>query len=125
MAAQELHDMSEMRMLRGENALNNAQLGLASAQDYQEKLATHAEATKSWAECGIEQKLDRLREELIGNRRQRRWEQERLARVDEKLRHFEHHQHGTDGTVMVRTRDLERGYGECSQAISAGFDPLA
>jgi hypothetical protein len=82
------------------------------------------EAPKSWAECSADERVERLREELLGARHQRRWEQERFGRIDEKLRHFEHHQHGTDGTVMVRTRDLERGYGEAGQAIKGGYDPL-
>jgi hypothetical protein len=116
-----LHTLSKMRMLRGENTLSKY-LGLAEGL---QKSEAHAEATKTWAECPIEQKLERLREELMGNRQQRRWEQERFGRVDEKLRHLENHQHGTDGTVMVRTRDLERGYAECGQAISGNFDPLA
>ena len=103
----------------------NAQQGLQSASDYQQKLEAETAAHVPWAKCSAEEKLDRLREELLAARHLRRWEQERFGRIDQKLRHFEFHQHGTDGTVMVRARDMERGYGECAQQIAGGFDPLA
>lgn len=103
-------------------SLQSAQLGLQAAVDFQAKVAAEQ---KPWAEAPIEQKLERLRDELLAARQMRRWEHERFGRIDEKLRHLEFHQHGGDGTVMVRARDLERGYGECGQALSGGFDPLA
>ena len=99
--------------------------GQLSAGEYQEKFEAAQAAHKPWAECTAEQKLDRLRDELMGARHMRRWEQERFGRIDEKLRHFEFHQHGIDGTVMVRARDMERGYGAEAQSIKSAFDPLA
>lgn len=110
--------------------MNNAneQLGQGlqgAANLYPAKAQAAQAAQKPWAEIPIEQKLERLQEELLGARRDRRWQYERFARIDEKLRHLDSHQHGNGGTVMVRARDMQRGYGEAGQAISGGFDPLA
>lgn len=85
----------------------------------------HAEGTKPWAECTAEQKLDRLRNELLQARTQSRWVNERFARIGNKQQLFEYHQHGVDGAVLVRPRDVERGYRVCTESIKGVFDPLA
>jgi hypothetical protein len=101
------------------------QLGIGSIADYAEKVQAAEVAAKPWSECSSDEKLERVRQELLAARQQYRWEQERFGRIDEKLRHFEYHQHGTDGTVMVRARDMERGYGLVGQSLKEVFDPLA
>jgi hypothetical protein len=102
-----------------------AQMGLQTAGAYQQELAAKAAAQKPWAECGIEEKLDRLRNEIMDARRAVRWNNDRHARNEEQLRRLQHHQHGGDGTVVVRIQDLDRNYNECGQPLQGGFDPLA
>lgn len=94
-------------------------------QDYEYGTPEYAERTKPWAECGIEQKLERLRNEIMEARHAVRWNNDRHARNENKLHLLEQHQHGADGAVMVRTRDIERGYGEAVGQIKGSFDPLA
>jgi len=78
-----------------------------------------------WAECCIEEKLERLREEAINARSNARWHAERLNRTDNQVNCLDNHQHGADGTVLIRPRDAERRYVEVGQGIGRGYDPLA
>jgi hypothetical protein len=106
------------------NAINSL-LAATQAGEYQEKLEAERAAQKPWTDCGIEAKLERLRNEILGARHAVRWNNERHARNEEQLRRLQHHQHGGDGTVVIRVQDIERGYGECGQSLTPGFDPLA
>ena len=107
------------------NAQQSAQMGLQSAGPYEQELAAKAAAQKPWTDCGIEEKLERLRNEIVGARHAVRWNNDRHSRNEEQLRRLQHHQHGGDGTVVVRVQDIDRGYGECAQQIAGSFDPLA
>jgi hypothetical protein len=78
-----------------------------------------------WDACSIEQKIERLRVELLNQREQTRWAQKRWSHIENQLRRLDSHQHGLDGTVLIRPRDVDAGYGECWQGITGSYDPLA
>lgn len=84
----------------------------------------HLERTKPWNECTEAQKLDRLRDSVREMRQSFRWVNDRFGRIETMLNRLEYHQHGGDGTVLIRPRDAERGYGVVEAAQQA-FDPLA
>lgn len=78
---------------------------------------------KTWDECTLIEQLQRIRIELQNARHYARQNSSRFSRIESMLDRFEHHQHGTDGAVLIRIRDTERGYGISPQAAS-DFDPL-
>lgn len=77
-----------------------------------------------WADCSIEQKIERLRVEVMNTRQFQKWNRNHFEGIETRLGLFEHHQHGIDGTVLVRPRDVERGYG-VTGAVENIYDPLA
>lgn len=73
---------------------------------------------KNWAELSIEEKLERLREH---QRNVAQAQSRTIARLGERVRELESHQHGAGGEVMVGV-GRRHGYGE---AECSGYDPLA
>jgi hypothetical protein len=88
-------------------------------------LTTAAQEVPLWDKCSIEQKIERLRQEAINARRNQGWQAERINRTDNQVHRLDNHQHGADGTVLIRPRDAERLYAEVGQGIGGGYDPLA
>jgi hypothetical protein len=58
---------------------------------------------KRWDECGIEEKVERLRQELRGFR----WWRDQVER---RTQHFEEHQHDAFGNIVIPLRS-KHGYG--------------
>ena len=68
---------------------------------------TSAHRDKTWDECGIEEKVERLRRELMGWR----WQITDLRRRTET---FENHQHDSRGEIVVPLHSRSHGVGEAS-----------
>ena len=83
--------------------------------------AGHAERPSPWDHCGIEEKLERVRNEL----RQLRYVWPRLSNFDQRLDQLTDHAHDAQGRIMTPLR--HHGYGVMGVAQEAGssFDPLA
>lgn len=112
-------------MLQNQNSVNAGSLLAGAEQKLKE--ADHREyleQTKPWNECTEAQKLDRLRDSVREMRQSFRWVNDRFGRIENMLRRLEHHQHGGDGTVLIRPCDAASGYGVVEDAQQA-FDPLA
>lgn len=71
---------------------SNSNLGLVGGA--QSVGSTTLSGPKTWEQCSVDEKLERLRQEIDGWRRQ-------CARLRESLSLFEGHQHGADGTILV------------------------
>lgn len=77
-----------------------------------------AKREKTWAECGIEEKVERIREELQQQRRIGRAALNQ-ANVAHELAHY--HQHAADGEVLQRAR--QRGL-MAGEEVGQRHDPL-
>lgn len=78
----------------------------------------------SWAECPIEQKIERLRVEAVNDRHERRWILQRIVRCEQSLRKLDHHEHSKDGRVMVSITSVEN-QGDVAMRIEGNYDPFA
>lgn len=56
---------------------------------------------KAWDECSTEQKLERLRQEVEGWRRQ-------CAYLRDRVMALESHRHGADGAIMITLEQADR-----------------
>lgn len=101
-----------------EEAMNKAQMDRPLRTLAGEKLADRAERAKHWDECGIEEKVERIRRELLNQRDVAR---HALRQANEAHSTAHEHQHGSHGEVL---KPVNRGYGLQAEGCASGFDPL-
>jgi hypothetical protein len=96
-----------------------------SADNYAEQAAQ--EAPQTWDKCSIEQKIERLRVEILNARHSTRYQYERFARIENQLQRLDTHQHSSTGEVLISLRNAESVYGLAGAAQCSGsiVDPLA
>ena len=95
--------------------VNQEKLGDAMTIDNRKEIAMARR--KTWDECGIEERQERLRDEL---RSQRNYLNNVLGRVENQVTKMESHTHGANGELLVPL--LLHGLGEMDQI--RGHDPL-
>lgn len=78
---------------------------------------------RPWAECGIVEKVDRLREELLSQRWFSRHANSEMARVAREINGLSEHSHDALGKPVVPFRMKFMAAG--GQAVESSFDPLA
>jgi hypothetical protein len=83
-------------------------------------------STQPWDSCSVHEKFERLRLELRSLRQASHWNSESISSLNQRIRCLEYHQHGADGSVLLRVTYLQ---GSCGQAVGQSavntFDPLA
>lgn len=72
---------------------------------------------KTFSECGIEEKVERLHSEIIDLRRSLQYANRMNNEMRTKLRQLENHQHSANGDCMIRVNDVRDNQGECGSSM--------
>lgn len=81
------------------------------------------EPPKPWADLGVEEKIERLREAIMGLRMFSSWHGSALNRIDGEIAKLGDHRHDASGGVMIPFHERSPIYG--GEKSASPFDPLA
>lgn len=73
-------------------------------------------------QCGIEEKVSRLHQELVDTRRGLNWAYQNNSQLRRKIESLEKHQHLPSGECVIKITDFRNGEDTCGQ--SQAFDLL-